>query len=196
MPKMLLRDYIRGVVDEQLKLQQDLRQQQQQERQQRQKEEQHRQQQPDEQPRPKPDQPAHQLPTPHLVLNDGRVVDMSQHVQMIMLPSVDGLRSLRDLRILTKIFREKQAFAAKAQPFVDAIRSSLVNRSVCEVRRRSGFDNVVTYRISYRPRAERLPLTTVRVTEAEWKIILQRLQLEGHSIAVSPTGERILIKLE
>lgn len=119
-----------------------------------------------------------------------------EHVQIIPLPSVNCLRNLRDIRTVTRLCRQKRDFTLRIQPFVDAIRSSLVNRSVCEVRRRSGFDNIVTYRISYRPHAERLPLTTVRATETEWNIILRQLKLDGHRIATSPNGERILIKLD
>lgn len=138
----------------------------------------------------------HPLPVHCQISQAGHVFDFGENVQMIPLPSVNCLRRLRDYRSVTKLCRQKRDFTLRIQPFVDAIRSSLVNRSVCEVRRRSGFDNIVTYRISYRPQAERLPLTTVRATEAEWNIILRQLKLDGHRIATSPDGERILIKLD
>lgn len=135
-------------------------------------------------------QPDRQAPS-----NEPEPLDLTDDVQFIPLPSVESLRNMRNVRLLQRAYLSKQHFAHRTHDFVNALRSSLVNQSMCEVRRRVGFDNVVSYRIVYRPKRGSLPPITVRISESDWKIIAHQLRRDGHDIVTSRLGDLITIKL-
>jgi len=139
-------------------------------------------------------QPEQQQPATAIQQPDFEVI-IPEENEWVNLPSQRSIREMHDIRALERVVRHKRKFHDRTIDFINAIRSSLVNSDECRVRRRGGWDNHVSYRITYRQNCGEGRHKTVRVNQEDWSKILQRLRQDKFNVTFLPDSPVVIIQL-
>lgn len=110
-------------------------------------------------------------------------VDMN--ARYISVPSLLSIRQTRDFRHIQRVVQEGEAFIRRTKKFLHNMKQTLMEDSVCIVKVRQGFDNIVKYRIG-----------NAHVLTKDWKEIKKRLESENYIMFVNATRTRIYIVVD
>lgn len=115
------------------------------------------------------------------------------NLECLSVPTHRSVLEMRGIYALEKVVRQKRKFRERTNGFMDGLYSALVDSDECRVRRREGWDNKVTYRLSYQ--SIRGPMKTVKVNQEDWQKISQRLQADNYEISPSLDSPVMTIRL-
>lgn len=98
-----------------------------------------------------------------------------------MLPHVSTLKAMR-------IRRKEQDWVKRIKPFMLALEQALLDKGVCEIRRKFSWDNEILLRVSGCPGAV--------ITRKDWQAIAPQLKQGGYYIFRQKQGFSVKLELE